>query len=75
MHKMFFNNTNKKTNFIQSTIYASDSYPKHPYHLVTPSPCPFLGGLAALTLTTGGVMFMHAFAAGKLALFFGQVML
>jgi cytochrome c oxidase subunit 3 len=75
MHKMFFNNTNKKTNFIQSTIYASDSYPKHPYHLVTPSPWPFLGGLAALTLTTGGVMFMHAFAAGKFALFFGQVML
>jgi len=31
--------------------------------------------MAALTITTGAVMFMHAFAAGTYALAFGQVML
>tara|TARA_B100000780_G_C21092507_1_gene440353 strand:+ start:94 stop:198 length:105 start_codon:yes stop_codon:yes gene_type:complete len=34
-----------------------------------------MGGMAALTTTTGAVMFMHCFAAGKMALLFGQVML
>tara|TARA_B110000208_G_scaffold50235_1_gene66180 strand:- start:9854 stop:9958 length:105 start_codon:yes stop_codon:yes gene_type:complete len=34
-----------------------------------------MGGMAALTTFTGAVMFMHCFAAGKMALLFGQVML
>jgi cytochrome c oxidase subunit 3 len=32
---------------------------KHPYHLVDPSPWPIVGALAALALTSGGVMYMH----------------
>jgi cytochrome c oxidase subunit III len=33
--------------------------PKHPYHLVDPSPWPIVGSIAALLLTGGLVMFMH----------------
>ncbi len=32
---------------------------KHPYHLVEPSPWPLVGGVAALALTIGIVLFMH----------------
>ena len=33
--------------------------PKHPYHLVDPSPWPVLGAVAAGLTTMGAVMFMH----------------
>jgi cytochrome c oxidase subunit 3 len=32
---------------------------KHPYHLVDPSPWPFVGGLSALMLAIGFISFMH----------------
>lgn len=48
---------------------------RHPYHMVTNSPWPLLTSVAALTLTTGGVMFMHRFDAGKLTLFYGLLLL
>ena len=38
--------------------------PKHDYHLVNPSPWPFVGSMAALLLTGGGVMWMHGSAIG-----------
>jgi len=33
--------------------------PKHPYHLVDPSPWPIVGSIAAGATTVGAVMFMH----------------
>jgi len=33
--------------------------PKHPYHLVDPSPWPIIGTVAAATLTAGAVLYMH----------------
>ena len=33
--------------------------PKHPYHLVDPSPWPIVGSIAAGLTTVGAVMFMH----------------
>jgi cytochrome c oxidase subunit III len=33
--------------------------PKHPYHLVDPSPWPLIGSLAAGILAFGGILFMH----------------
>ena len=33
--------------------------PNHPYHLVDPSPWPFVGSIGALALTFGLVQFMH----------------
>jgi cytochrome c oxidase subunit 3 len=35
--------------------------PKHPYHLVDPSPWPIVGAIAAGLLTTGGVLYMHGY--------------
>src|SRR5277367_1728238 len=33
--------------------------PKHPYHLVDPSPWPIIGAIAAGLLTSGAVLYMH----------------
>lgn len=33
--------------------------PKHPYHLVDPSPWPLVGSISAFVLAVGAVMFMH----------------
>ena len=57
-----------------NNIYGSH-YPMHPYHLVTPSPWPFVGGTTALTITTGTVAFMHSYQIGQFSLAYGQVML
>ena len=36
----------------------------HPWHLVDPSPWPFVGSIATLGLTTGAVMYYHNFIGG-----------
>jgi cytochrome c oxidase subunit 3 len=36
----------------------------HSYHLVDPSPWPFLGSLGGLSTTIGGVLYMHKFNGG-----------
>lgn len=38
----------------------------HPYHLVDPSPWPYVAAMAALGLTTGSVMYFHSFKYGNL---------
>jgi cytochrome c oxidase subunit 3 len=38
---------------------------KHPYHLVDPSPWPFVGALGGVLLAFGGVTFMHPDLFGK----------
>jgi cytochrome c oxidase subunit III len=38
--------------------------PNHDYHLVDPSPWPFVGSMSGLLLTGGGVMWMHGSALG-----------
>src|ERR1700741_4374860 len=35
--------------------------PKHPYHLVDPSPWPIIGAFAAGLITSGGVLYMHGY--------------
>lgn len=47
------------------------SLPKHPFHLVTPSPWPLLATLGMFLLTMGAVMYMHAYILGGYVLFFG----
>lgn len=44
---------------------------KHLYHMVTPSPWPFMGSLSALTLTIGAVMYMHNYMYGRIFLVLG----
>jgi cytochrome c oxidase subunit 3 len=46
--------------------------PKHPYHLVDPSPWPIVGAVAAGVMATGGVMFMHGH--GTAALIIGALL-
>ncbi len=38
---------------------TSHAVPKHPYHLVDPSPWPIVGALAAGLLAAGAVVFLH----------------
>ena len=47
----------------------------HPFHLVDPSPWPFLSGLIALYITVGAVMYMHAFQSGSSLLAMGFFLL
>jgi len=41
----------------------------HPYHLVDPSPWPYVGSMSALGLTTGSVMYFHSYKYGELLAF------
>jgi len=47
-----------------SEQHAAHAAPKHPYHLVDPSPWPVIGALAAGTMAAGGVLFMHEYRYG-----------
>ena len=49
----------------------SRRYQKHPFHIVDPSPWPFVGAMAAFFLTFGTVMYMHFYEKGFLLLFIG----
>jgi len=42
--------------------------PKHPYHIVTPSPWPILVGITALPITLGAVMYFHSYNWGRFTL-------
>ena len=48
---------------------------QHSFHLVDPSPWPFIGGMSALMLTFGGVLFMNGFKGGLSLLELGFIML
>ncbi len=48
--------------------------PKHPYHLVDPSPWPIVGALAAGLMATGGVLYMHDHGAVLLVIGFLSVL-
>jgi quinol-cytochrome oxidoreductase complex cytochrome b subunit/heme/copper-type cytochrome/quinol oxidase subunit 3 len=48
---------------------------KHPYHLVTSSPWPFLISLSLLAVTVGMVMFFHRFTGSSFVLTTGLVTL
>ena len=43
----------------------------HPFHLVDPSPWPFLGAFGALSSTVGGVMWFHSYSGGGFLLISG----
>ena len=46
--------------------------PKHPYHLVDPSPWPLVGSIAGGVMAVGGVLFMQGY--GYVALILGTLM-
>jgi cytochrome c oxidase subunit III len=47
----------------------SHAKPHHDYHLVDPSPWPFIGSIGALTMAIGGVAWMQMMKGGALHLF------
>ena len=51
-----------------SETYAAHAAPKHPYHLVDPSPWPLLGAAAAGITAAGGIMFLHGYGWVVMAL-------
>lgn len=52
-----------------SEAHAAGHHAKgHDYHLVDPSPWPFVGSIAGLLLVVGLVMFMHDYASGPYVL-------
>ena len=48
---------------------------KHPFHLVDPSPWPFVASMSALVATFGGVMYMHGYDGGEIVLPCGIAMI
>src|SRR5437763_2253465 len=48
--------------------------PKHPYHLVDPSPWPIVGSSAAGSLAAGAVLFMHGYGWWLMAIGFIAVL-
>ena len=47
------------------TNLTRTNFQAHPFHLVSPSPWPLFTCFSLLALTTGIVLFMHAFASGQ----------
>jgi cytochrome c oxidase subunit 3 len=70
--KYFINNkeTNKtkKYSSVASTPLSAKKFTylktTHSYHLVDPSPWPFVGAFGGFMLTLGGVLYMHKFSGG-----------
>src|SRR5215470_6617486 len=48
--------------------------PKHPYHLVDPSPWPLVGSIAGGVMAMGAVLFMHHHNYGTAVLILGAVL-
>ena len=71
----YFKNLNSKR---KKSVYNNNSYfncfndllnfkyikTKHSWHLVDPSPWPFVASIGAITMTLGGVLYMHNFLNG-----------
>jgi len=54
--------------------FNSYNIQKHPFHLVDPSPWPFITAVGAFLMTTGGVLFMHFFKNDMFTLLFGYAL-
>lgn len=47
------------------------SYQRHFFHLVDPSPWPFVAAMAAFTMMNGSVLYFHSFRGGNTIMFLG----
>ena len=52
----------------------TDREKKHPFHLVDPSPWPFVTAFGAFCMMTGAALYMHFYSKGGFFLFFGLFM-
>lgn len=53
----------------------SKTHQYHPFHLVDPSPWPFVGAMSCLVTTIGAAMYMHSFSGGNILLPLGILMI
>lgn len=67
----FFNFVEKVKTFYLSKEQFSFLKTKHSWHLVDPSPWPFVASISAFSITTGGVLFMHKYSGGAHLLLVG----
>lgn len=72
----FENKTLIQTNmYFEFNLFSKDQFnyckTKHSYHLVDPSPWPFLASIGGFMFTTGLVLYMHKFTGGWLLLLTG----
>lgn len=76
-----FNHQDRKIAYLSTLKTAFDTQShffktyKHPYHLVTSSPWPFIVSLSLMGVTFGGVLYMHQITLGGLTLLIGLISL
>ena len=58
-----------------SLIQISKKVQRHPFHLVDPSPWPFISSISAFSCAIGTVLYMHAYKLGINVLILGFIML
>lgn len=57
------------------TVLVRSYFQDHPYHLVSPSPWPFLSSISLLALTSSGALSMHNFNYGSYSLYLSLMLL
>ena len=62
------------TSHANADSHASGHAAKHPYHLVDPSPWPFVGAMSALVLAVGAILYMHKEGPWVMAVGFAMVL-
>ncbi len=68
------NNNNNNIKYKYFEWYTKALNQKHLFHIVTPSPWPFLGSLGALLLMIGNVMYFHSYKNGLGVAFIGLIL-
>jgi len=77
----FFKNSSDFLSYINEKSPLRGYYPgyilsqKHEFHLVDPSPWPFVAAMGAAALTFGGVLYMHGYASGSEVLSLGFIII
>lgn len=74
-NRNFNKNLFKRKNLLILTNILSQIKTKHHWHLVDPSPWPLMASIAALGMTSGGVLYMHGYLIGSTLLNTGLFML
>lgn len=65
----------KNWEYTKTKRYDMSGNQYHPFHLVEPSPWPYVGAMGTLALTVGSVMYFHSYKYGDLIAFTGLVII
>ena len=70
-NRVYFSKCNKNLNFFKKITQITHNIQKHPYHLVDPSPWPFLISFGLFFFTFGSAMYFHSYLGSKSLLVIG----